>query len=129
MKGYIQTCLLALAAVALGQQGLGDLPDCAVRTKPSPPLLFFFWAHQFEQEKEKLVLIRESTNYRKLVHPIFQRNATWPISSAIALVQAGSRHCHVASRTLAPIQTNQVSNNHPLPSSLARGTFFTEIKN
>lgn len=44
MKGYIQTCLLALAAVALGQTGLGDLPDCAVREQTKPPffLSFFF---------------------------------------------------------------------------------------
>lgn len=50
------------------------------------------------------------------MHPIFQRSATWPISSAIVPVQVGSRHCHVASRNLAPMQTNQVSNNHlPLP--------------
>lgn len=70
-------------------------------------------------------------------HPIFQRNATWPISDAIAPVQVGSKHCHVASRTLASMQTNQVSNN-PLSPSLppclppflprarAPGKFFTE---
>lgn len=40
MKGYIQTCLLALAAVALGQANLGDLPDCAVRNQTSS---LFFW--------------------------------------------------------------------------------------
>lgn len=41
MKGYIQTCLLALAAVALGQTGLSDLPDCSVRTPYFVLFLFY----------------------------------------------------------------------------------------
>lgn len=62
MKGYIQTCLLALAAVALGQTGLSDLPDCAVRTLFSPPHLIrlFFWVFRgfffyrsFSKKKKK----------------------------------------------------------------------------
>ena len=122
MKGYIQTCLLALAAVALGQTGLGDLPDCAVREQTKPPffLSFFFFPPSLlhtTQKKKPQRFVLQNNIFRKLVHPTFQKNAIWPISNAIALALAGSKHSHAVSRTLAPMQIKQVSSyTFPSPS-------------
>lgn len=105
MKGYIQTCLLALAAVALGQTGLGDLPDCAVRETSSS----FYSCPCTTNREVPLILKRMKSCHRKPVQPTFHQNATWPISNAIALALVGSKLSHAASRTLAPIQIKRVS--------------------
>lgn len=126
MKGYIQTCLLALAAVALGQTGLGDLPDCAVRESS-----FSFYScpctnnnnnNNPKKKKPKethwevrLILKLIKSLYRKPVQPTFHKNATWPISNAIALALVGSKLSHAASRTLAPMQIKQVSTHNLRP--------------
>lgn len=89
------------------------------RTNQTPILSFFLFfpplplAHNPKKKPQRFVL--QNNIFRKLVHPTFQKNAIWPISNAIALALAGSKHSHAVSRTLAPMQIKQVS-SYTFPS-------------